>query len=72
MDAKAAGPGSVVQLLEGEYHLGLLEVYDFYGSLRGAGKDKTIITAIGGIDIDEIWARHLTVVLVKFVGGDVT
>jgi len=71
MDAKAAGPGSVVQLLEGEYHLGLLEVYDFYGFLRGAGKDKTIITAIGGIDIDEIWARHLCVDLVKFVGGDV-
>ena len=71
MDAKAAGPGSVVQLLEGEYHLGLLEVYDFYGSLRGAGKDKTIITAIGGIDIDEIWARHLSADLVKFVGGDV-
>ena len=71
MDAKAAGPGSVVQLLEGEYHLGLLEVYDFYGSLRGAGKDKTIITAIGGIDIDKIWARHLCVDLVKFVGGDV-
>lgn len=71
MDAKAAGPGSVVQLLEGEYHLGLLEVYDFYGSLRGAGKNKTIITAIGGIDVDEIWARHLMVDLVKFVGGDV-
>ena len=71
LDAKAAGPGSVVQLLEGEYHLGLLEVRDFYGSLRGAGKDKTIITAIGGIDIDEIWSRHLMVDLVKFVGGDV-
>ena len=71
MDAKAAGPGSVVQLLEGEYHLGLLEVYDFYGSLRGAGKDKTIITAIGGIDIDKMWVRRLCVDLVKFVGGDV-
>jgi hypothetical protein len=71
-DAKASGPGSVVQLLEGEYHLGLLEVYDFYGSLRGAGKDKTIITAIGGIDIDKTWARHLCVDLVKFVGGDVS
>jgi len=69
LDAKAAGPGSVVQLLEGEYHLGLLEVRD--GSLRGAGKDKTIITAIGDIDIDKIWARHLWVDLVKFVGGDV-
>ena len=71
LDAKAAGPGSVVQLLEGEYHLGLLEVYDFYGSLRGAGKDKTIITAIGGIDLDKMWARHLAGDLVKFVGGDV-
>ncbi len=70
IDATAFGPGSVVQLCEGEYHLGYLEVYDFYGSLRGAGKGKTVITAIGGIDIDALWAQHLMVCLIKFVGGD--
>ncbi|MBG0860710.1 MAG: hypothetical protein IQL11_14510 [Bacteroidales bacterium] len=36
-------PGSVIKLLEGEYHLRYMEIIDFNVSIIGAGKDKTII-----------------------------
>ncbi len=71
MDAKAAGAGSVVQLVEGEYHLGLIEIRDFYGSFRGAGKDKTIITAMNNLGAQALLAQGQYPQLVKFVGGDV-
>ena len=70
-DAKAAGPGSVVKLVEGEYHVGYMEIYDFFGSLHGAGKGKTIITVLPGIDLDELFAQHMLHCMVKFIGGDV-
>ncbi|MDF1559108.1 MAG: hypothetical protein P1P83_02760 [Bacteroidales bacterium] len=70
-DAKAAGPGSVVKLVEGEYHVGYMEIRDFYGSMKGAGKGKTIITVLPGIDLDELFAQHLLHCMVKFIGGDV-
>ncbi|NLE35837.1 MAG: hypothetical protein GX622_12090 [Bacteroidales bacterium] len=70
-DAKAAGPGSVVKLVEGEYHVGYMEVYDFFGSLKGAGKGRTIITVLPGMDIDALWAQGLVGCQIKFVGGDV-
>jgi hypothetical protein len=70
-DAKAAGPGSVVKLVEGEYHVGYMEICDFYGSMKGAGKGKTIITVLPGIDLDELFAQHLIHCMVKFIGGDV-
>lgn len=71
IDAQAAGPGAIVQLCEGEYHLGLLQVYGFEGCLKGAGKDKTIITALNNLDIQSLWDQNLRGDLVKFVGGDV-
>lgn len=70
-EAKAAGPGSVVQLVEGEYHVGYMEIFDFYGSLMGAGKDKTLITIMPGMNLDEVFARHVIHSQVKFIGGDV-
>lgn len=70
-DAKAAGPGSVVQLLEGEYHVGYMEIRDFYGSFKGAGKGKTVITVLPGVDLDALFAQHLLHCNMKFVGGDV-
>jgi len=70
-DAKAAGPGSVVQLIEGEYHVGYMEILDFYGSLVGAGKDMTVITVLPGLNLDELFARHVYHCMVKFIGGDV-
>jgi len=69
--AKLAGPGTVVLMEEGEYHLGFLEIYDFYGSFVGVGKDKTIITVMNHMDGQAVLDRNLMPDLVKFVGGDV-
>jgi hypothetical protein len=41
--AKAAGPGSTVRLVEGNYRMSMLEVSDFYGSFEGAGIGKTVL-----------------------------
>ena len=71
MDAKDAGAGSIVQLMEGEYHLGFLEVCDFYGAFRGTGKGKTIITVMNNLDAQAIFDDNLYHDLVKFVGGDI-
>lgn len=70
-DAKAAGPGSVVQLLAGEYYLGLMEVRDFCGVFKGAGKGKTIINVMNNLDLQSLWNKGLRGDLVKFVGGEV-
>lgn len=70
-DAIAAGHGAVVQLCEGEYHLGLIEIRDFYGCMKGKGKDKTIVTANTGLDAQILLDANLYPDLVKFVGGDV-
>ncbi len=70
-EAMSYGPGNIVRLVEGEYHVGYMEIYDFYGSLQGAGKGKTIITVLPGIDLDAMFAQHLLHCMVKFVGGDV-
>ena len=70
-DAMAEGAGSVVQLCEGEYHLGFIQVYDFEGCLKGAGKGKTIITALNDLDAQALKDQNLSPDLVKFIGGDV-
>lgn len=70
-DAISYGPGAVVQLVEGEYFLGFIEIRDFEGSFRGAGKDKTVITAMNNLDGQALWDQNLHAALVKFVGGDV-
>lgn len=70
--AQLAGPGAVVLMEAGEYHLGFLEVYDFVGSFMGAGKDKTLVTAMNNLDGQAMKARNMQPDLIKFVGGEVT
>ena len=70
-DAIAAGPGSVVQLPEGDFELGFIEIHNFFGKFKGAGKDKTVITALEGLDIGPLVSLNLNTFLIKFVGGDV-
>lgn len=65
------GPGAVVQLVEGEYFLGFIEIRDFYGTFRGEGVGKTFITALNNLDSQAMWDQNLHADLVKFVGGDV-
>jgi hypothetical protein len=70
-DAINYGSGAVVQLVEGEYHIGFIEVQEFEGIFKGAGKSKTIITALTGLDIEPLVSQNLNTFLLKFVGGDV-
>lgn len=70
-DAMAAEPGSIVKLVEGEYHINLIEVFEFNGSLKGSGKGKTIITTVADLNVDDFLNQNLQTVLLKFVGGDV-
>lgn len=65
------GAGAVVQLVEGEYFLGFIEIRDFYGTFKGAGKGKTFITTLNNLDGQAMWDQNIHADLVKFVGGDV-
>ncbi len=72
-DAKAAGKGSVVQLVSGTYVIKYVKVNDFYGSLLGAGSNKTIITCLPeSVPCDQIWQDNEFTALLKFLNGDVT
>ena len=71
-NAKAAGPGSVVQLVGGEYHIGLIEVRDFYGVFRGAGKGKSVIYPMSDLQCNIPLGLNLSISLMKFLNGDVT
>ncbi len=70
-DATTAGPSSVVNLVEGEYFIDLVEVFEFHGTLKGAGKGKTVISTIPDLSVDAFLNQNLKTVLLKFVGGDV-
>lgn len=70
-DALNYGPGAVVQLVAGEYHLNFIEIHEFNGKFQGAGKGKTIITTIDDLDVDALISENLNTVLIRFVGGDV-
>ncbi len=71
-DAATAGPGSVVQLQAGNYHVGFLEIRDFTGKFIGAGKGNTIITAKTGLDPASKYLEGSNAILIKFIGGDVS
>ncbi len=70
-DAIAYGAGATVQLVEGEYFLGFIEIHDFVGAFKGAGKYKTFITAMNNLDMQAMWDKNIHADLFKFVGGDV-
>jgi hypothetical protein len=70
-DAKLAGPGSVVKLVEGNYDLGFMEIDEFYGSFIGAGKGKTVISVKTGLDCDAKEPKGNNDFLINFVGGNV-
>jgi len=72
--AKAAGDGAVIQLSEGTFKIGFLEIFEFNGSLKGAGKGKTIIRPIMGLPCLAELNRNRTwlVSLISFIGGDIT
>ncbi|MFN8206914.1 MAG: hypothetical protein U0T82_05825 [Bacteroidales bacterium] len=69
-DAKEAGPGTVIQLLEGTYTIGMIEVHDFVGTFTGVGKGKTVITNLTCLPCEAQWEQNQLPALVKFVGGN--
>jgi len=70
-DAKNSGKGSVVKLLEGDYFINFIEIREFHGSFIGAGKGKTIVTPITGLDCAALTSNNLFTVLISFIGGDI-
>jgi hypothetical protein len=70
-DATIYGKGAIVQLVEGEYYLNFIEVREFSGKFKGAGKGKTVITTASNIDDDPLISQNLNTILIRFVGGDV-
>jgi hypothetical protein len=70
--AKAAGRGSVVQLEAGTYTTGMIEVRDFDGYFRGAGRGKTIITNLPDLLCEAVWEDNLLPSIFTFIGGNVT
>jgi len=68
----AAGPGTLIQLLEGEYHVGYLEVYGFHGVIAGAGSEKTLITMKTPIDQIAQIASNQSAGWWRLIGGDIT
>lgn len=70
--AKANGPGSVVQLQEGTYMVNFIKVYDFIGTFKGAGKEKTFVKPVPGLLCLEETSTVGCVSLISFIGGDIT
>jgi len=71
-DAKAAGPGAVVRLMEGTYTTNSIEVHDFQGYFIGAGKGKTTIKSSEYLKCAENWDKNILSFVFEFVGGDLT
>lgn len=70
--AKAAGPGSVVQLVFGKYYIRPIEVRDFDGFLQGYGRGITILYNLPDIPCDYFWNNNNVPYLMQFVGGNIT
>jgi hypothetical protein len=67
-----AGPGSIVQLTEGTFYLSeRIEVEGFDGFIKGAGKEKTIITNTPGVVIDFYDPVNPEAGLIKFRLGNI-
>jgi hypothetical protein len=71
--AKAAGPGSTVQLVEGQYTIGMIEVRDFDGYFRGAGMNMTFISNLPDLPCNECWTINNNIpFLMQFISGNVS
>ena len=78
-EAVAAGPGTIVRLLPGDFYTGQIVVYDFHGSLTGAGLTVTTIfnlpdlyVAPGDYYLEAPSADNPYPILFAFVDGDFT
>lgn len=70
--AKAAGKGSVVKLMPGQFEIGMIEVREFFGTLSGSGIAETVITNPASLIDDPVRLLNKIPALFTFIGGDVT
>ncbi len=69
--AQATGKGAVVELQEGTFEIGMIEVREFSGTLTGLGRENTIITNLEDITPDAALAAEKLPTLLSFIGGEV-
>jgi hypothetical protein len=70
-DAKAAGPWATIQLVEGQYYIGAMDIRDFEGYFTGEGRDKTIISALPDLPCNYMLdVLNVIPALISFTGGD--
>ena len=70
--AQDQGPGSVVQFQKGTYLISFMHIYGFNGTIKGAGKEKTIIKPIHALPCEPEYEKSAeTVSLISFYGGDI-
>ncbi len=67
-----AAPGTVIKLLKGVYHVGYMEVYNFHGTIKGEGKDKTTVILKTPLDQKAQNDDNLTATWWRIIGGNVT
>jgi hypothetical protein len=68
--AKAAGAGSTVQLVKGNYQTGFIDVAGFDGTFKGAGIGKTVITPLANLDCLALSAQNILPSLFTFRLGN--
>ena len=73
----SAEPGTIIKLTEGTYKVGFLEILGFKGQIAGAGRDKTLISPDGQIEVIPQQAQppaglNLLPTWWRIIGGDVT
>jgi hypothetical protein len=70
--AKFNCKNAVVKLMPGTFHIGMIEVKEFNGTLSGSGKKNTIIVSLPDISPEGVIALNKVPALITFIGGDVT
>ncbi len=70
-DAALAGPGTTIQLVEGEYFVGYMEIFNFQGSLVGAGKNKTVVTMKPPVSQQAQFIANLIPGWLRMIDGDI-
>lgn len=68
----ASAPGTTILMSAGVFHTNYLEVHGFRGTLKGAGKDRTIIAPAGLFEVNPFITANCLPAWWKIIGGDVT
>lgn len=64
-------PGSLIRLTEGVYHLSYMQIFDFHGSIEGAGQGKTIIYPVTPLAVKAQFESNLLGCWIRMIGGEI-